>query len=311
MREISADALRRALPHADLVDRLEADFRAGCTVPLRHHHTVDVPGGSDATLLLMPAWRSGEHIGIKLVTVFPDNGAQGLPAVMASYLLLDGTTGETLALIDGGELTLRRTACASALASRYLSRADSARLLMVGTGKLAPHLVRAHVSQRPLSYVAVWGRDPQKAAAVASELRDEGIAATATADLEAAAAEADVISCATLASEPLIHGAWLRPGQHLDLVGGFTPAMREADDEAVQKCRVYVDTREGACQEAGDIVQPLQNGTLTEAGIAGDLFELTRGESAGRGGDDEITFFKSVGTALEDLSAAGLAYERA
>ncbi|MCP5370326.1 MAG: ornithine cyclodeaminase family protein [Hyphomicrobiales bacterium] len=311
MRQLSADDLRRALPYGALVDRLADDFRAGCTVPLRHHHTVEVPGGDAGTLLLMPAWQAGEHIGIKLATVFPGNGARGLPAVMATYLLLDGTTGAALAMIDGAELTLRRTACASALAARFLARADSAHLLVVGTGRLAPHLARAHASQRPITAVTVWGRDPDKAAAVAEDLRADGLDAAPAADLEAAVAGADIVTCATLASDPLVHGAWLRPGQHLDLVGGFTPAMREADDEAVRRARVYVDTREGACKEAGDIAVPLANGVLDDDDIQGDLFDLTRGRCDGRGGNAEITLFKSVGTALEDLSAARLAVERA
>jgi alanine dehydrogenase len=310
VRIVGADELGRLLDVPALIEALRAMFRSGCTLPARHHHTIETPGAPDATLLLMPAWQAGGPVGVKVVTVFPGNNAKGLPAVMGNYLLLDGTTGAPLALIDGQALTARRTAAASALAADYLARKDARRMLMVGTGALAPHLIRAHAAVRQIHEVAVWGRTPAKAAALAERFNETGLAVRAADDLEAAARGADVISCATLARDPLIHGGWLKPGAHLDLVGGFTPEMREADDAAVKRARVFVDTRAGALKEAGDIVQPLANGTLSEAAIGGDLFELTRGERDGRTKDDEITLFKSVGTALEDLAAAQLAYEK-
>lgn len=259
----------------------------------------------------MPAWQSGRQIGVKIATVFPSNAEQGLPAVMGAYLLLDGKTGTPKALIDGPMLTLKRTAAASALASSYLSRTDSERLLMVGTGALAPYLVMAHASVRPICNVLIWGRNPDKAAKLAESLNRRDFRVEATSDLSAAAEGAHVISCATLSQEPLIQGAWLRPGQHLDLVGGFRPDMREADDAAIRRARVFVDTREGATREAGDVIQPLETGALDAEDIAGDLFDMTRGERAGRRYYDQITLFKSVGTALEDLAAAELAFERA
>ncbi|MCB2102021.1 MAG: ornithine cyclodeaminase family protein [Rhodobacterales bacterium] len=318
MRVIPAAALETALDYRSLVDRLRDYFRSGCTVPVRHRHTLPSPlggegggeGAHDATLLLMPAWRDGGYIGVKIATVFPDNGAQGLPAVMASYLLMSGKTGAPLALIDGTELTVRRTAAASALASRYLSRSDSERLLMVGTGKLAPHLILAHASQRPICNVLVWGRDVKKAKALAKRLDRPDFRVAATEDLESAARGAHVISCATLSRDPLIRGEWLQPGQHLDLVGAFTPAMRESDDAAVRRARVFVDTREGALKEAGDITQALASGALSEDAVRGDLFDLTRGAVSGRDHYRDITLFKSVGTALEDLAAAKMAFER-
>jgi alanine dehydrogenase len=284
-------------------------------VPLRHHHTIET-GGAPATLLLMPAWRNARHLGIKIVTVFPDNGAQNLPAVIGQYLLLSAQTGQPLALMDGTALTRRRTAAASALASRYLSRPDSFRLLMVGTGALAPHLIRAHAAVRPIREVAIWGRTPAKAAALAErfnsgDLQHLKIAAHAADSIEQTVGAADIVSCATLAQEPLVKGEWLRKGQHVDLVGGFTPIMREADDEAVRRSRVFVDTRQGAVKEAGDIVQPLANGALQPDAIVADLFELCREEKRGRQSAGEITLFKSVGTALEDLAAAELVAEQA
>jgi alanine dehydrogenase len=312
VRTLDAAAVDAALPIPALVDALDAAFREGRDVPLRHHHTVPVDADTaDGTLLLMPAWQRGRHLGIKIVTVFPDNHRAGLPAVIGSYLLLDGRTGATLATLDGTMLTWRRTAAASALAARRLARADAARLVMVGTGALAPHLVRAHCAVRPVREVRIWGRDPAKAAALAARLRGEGFAAgldvAAAPDLEAAVRDADLVSCATLSREPLVRGAWLRAGAHLDLVGGFTPAMREADDEAIRRGRVYVDTRQGALKEAGDVVVPLTAGVISEADVQGDLFDLARGTAPGRRTDAEITWFKSVGTALEDLAAAQLA----
>ncbi len=309
MRIITSAEVEAALEFKDLIERLRETFRKGAEVPVRHHHAIG--GGSDATLLLMPAWQTGRHIGIKLVTVFPHNGERSLPSVMGAYLLLSGTTGEPLAMIDGPTLTVKRTAAASALAAGYLARQDSERLLMIGTGALAPYLIRAHAEVRPICNVLIWGRNPDKAEQLARRLNRRDFKVAATTDLEAAVQGAHIISAATMALEPLIKGIWLQPGQHLDLVGGFRPDMREADDDAVSRARVFVDTRDGACSEAGDIVQPLESGVLTQDDIAADLFDLTRGERAGRRFYDQITLFKSVGTALEDLGAAQLAYERA
>ena len=310
MKILSAADLASALDYAALIDRIEETFREGCTVPVRHHHTLPVTGEADATLLLMPAWRDGHFVGVKVVTVFPGNAARGLPAIAASYLLFDGATGVLQALLDGGELTARRTAAASALASRYLSCPASSRLLMVGTGTMARHLVRAHACARPIRQVAVWGRNPEKAKSLATALAGPGLEATHALDLQAAVGEADVISCATLATDPLVLGAWLKPGQHLDLVGAFTPHMAEADDAALARARVYVDTRDGALVESGELVGAIERGVIGAEDIQGDLFDLTRGTAEGRVGADEITLFKSVGTALEDLAAATLAIER-
>ncbi|MGQ0674556.1 MAG: ornithine cyclodeaminase family protein [Rhodospirillales bacterium] len=310
MRLIEAAQVHAALDYALLADRLELMFRRGCELPARHHHTMKTPGGPDATLLLMPAWRVGGHFGVKMVTVFPGNAAKSLPAVMGLYLLGDANTGAPLALIDGPSLTVRRTAAASALASRYLSSPDARTMLMVGAGALAPHLIAAHAATRPISKLLIWARDPAKAKALAQSFKGAAFSAIVAADLEAAAREADLVSCATLSKEPLVRGAWLKPGAHLDLVGAFTPEMRESDDAAVARARVFVDTRAGALKEGGDVVQSMKSGVLKPEVVIADLFELTRGEKRGRIRPDEITLFKSVGTALEDLAAAELAVER-
>jgi ornithine cyclodeaminase len=229
--------------------------------------------------------------------------------VHGTYVLLEAATGAPKALLDGTALTLRRTAAASALAAEFLARPDSVVHLMVGTGALAPHLVAAHAAVRPIRQALVWGRSPAKAAALAGRLSASGIPAEPVNNLAQAVGRADIVTCATLATEPLISGEWLRPGTHLDLVGGYTPEMREADDEAVRRARVYIDT-EAALREAGDIVQSLRSGALARDQIAGDLFALSRGQCPGREDDAEITLFKSVGTALEDLAAAELAVSR-
>lgn len=309
MQIIGPDDIHRVLDFPSLIAALCDMFRDGCEVPPRHHHRIATGAPDAATLLLMPAWQPGRALGIKIVSVFPDNASRALPSVHGSYLLLDPETGVPLALLDGTALTLRRTAAASALAADYLARSDSGVHLMVGAGALAPYLIAAYRAVRPIRETRIWGRDPQKSAALAARLSAEGLPVSAVGDLTEAVAEADIVTCATLAREPLIHGEWLKPGTHLDLVGGFTPEMREADDEAVHRARIYIDT-EVAMREAGDIVQPLHSGVLALERIAGDLFKLVRGECPGRSDPSEITLFKSVGTALEDLAAAQLVLSR-
>ncbi|TWD53185.1 ornithine cyclodeaminase [Agrobacterium vitis] len=299
----------RALAWPALIQALKVMFSSPCEMPVRHHHNMNVPGRADATLLLMPAWLPGQYCGVKLVSVYPDNHLSGLPAVQGGYLLTSGKTGEMLALVDGGVLTARRTAAASALASSYLSRDDASHMLMVGTGRLSLRLIEAHSTVRPLRQISIWGRNAANAEATAAQARAKGFNAEAISSLEDAARQADIISCATLATDPLISGDWLKPGAHLDLVGGFKPSMREADDAAIRRAKVYVDTRAGAMAEAGDIVQPLANGSLSAEKICGELSELVRGAAKGRNSADDITLFKSVGAALEDLAGAILAYE--
>ncbi len=302
---------RSALPWRELIIALEEMFRSNCVMPVRHHHEMEVPGEAPAVMLLMPAWVPGEHIGIKILNLFPDNHRRALPTIIGSYLLSLGKTGEMLAMVEGGELTARRTAATSALAARYLSRADSQTLLVAGTGRLSLNLMQAHAIYRPLNRFLVWGRNESKAEETAAQARALGLAAEAVTDLAGAAGEADIISCATLSDTPLIRGAWLKPGTHLDLVGAFKPSMRESDDEAVIRSSVFVDTRAGALKEGGDLVQPLEAGLIGPDHIRAELADLVQGRHPGRQGDSEITLFKSVGAALEDLAGAILAYRQA
>jgi ornithine cyclodeaminase len=306
MHHIDASQVAARLDRRALIDALDEAFRQPHESFARHHHRV---GRSAGSLLIMPAWDDCSALGIKIVTVFPDNARRGLPAVCASYLMLDAATGEPCAIIAGGELTLRRTAAASALASRYLSTPTASRLLMVGTGQLAPHLIESHALVRRLNEVRIWGRRADRAqalaATLATRLATRGIAVAATEDLEASARWADIVSCATLSQQPLILGAWLEAGQHLDLVGAFTPQMCETDDDALARCALYVDTRGGALSEAGEIIGAIERGVIEPSSIQAEFSELAAGVFARRHPDD-ITLFKSVGAALEDLVAAKL-----
>jgi len=302
LRFYAADEVHAALGYARLAEALAGAFGAGAEVPVRHVHRL----GAADSLLLMPAWSSAA-LGVKLVTVMPGNSGRGVGTVQALYVLLDRASGEPLALLDGEALTLRRTAAASALAARYLVRADAENLLVVGAGRLAPYLACAHCALRPtLRRVRIWARDPAKAQAAAAWLREQGIAAQVAADLEAAVREAHLISCATTATTPVVRGQWLAPGMHLDLVGAFTPQMRETDDDAVARSRIFVDTYAGALAEAGDLLAPLASGAIKRDRVEAELAQLVRGEKPGRRSAEEITLFKSVGTALEDLAAAAL-----
>jgi alanine dehydrogenase len=308
MLQLDASALAACLDRDALIDALDAAFRVSVVVPPRQQYDIKETGARNGTLLVMPAWRAGS-LGIKLVTVYPDNAAQGLPAVAATYMLLDASTGVPRALLDGEELTLRRTGAASALASRYLSRPEAARLAMVGTGQLAPHLIESHARVRPIREVRIWGRRSERARAVAASLHSPQLRVEAVDDLEAAVRWADIVSCATLSRQPLVRGAWLHAGQHLDLVGAFNPEMCEADDEAITRAELYVDTRVGALAESGEIVGAIARGVIGPQAVRAELSELASGRFK-RSHPAAITLFKSVGTALEDLAAAELAIAR-
>lgn len=302
-----------ALAWPTLIEALRSAFSTAHAAPPRTHHDIAVLGRPVATLLVMPAWIEGNVIGVKVATVFPGNAADNRNAVNATYVMMSATTGEPLCLIDADTLTNRRTAAASALASSFLSRSDSRTLLIVGTGRMAPALAHAHAAVRRLDRVMIWGRSGDKATTVARALAPELDAEVrAVGDLAEAVAGADIVSCATLSTEPIVRGAWLRPGCHLDLVGAFRATMRETDAAAVARAAVYVDTREGARHEAGDLIQAAAEGAFALDLVRGDLADLCSGRARGRAAESEITLFKSVGASIEDLAAARLvhAYHR-
>lgn len=307
IRHFDAEQTREALPFEALVPALRAAFAGQATVPPRHVHEVEA-GGEKGTMLIMPAWSEAGFLGIKTVNIFAGNGARGLPGLHSTYILYDAQSGRPLAQPDGDEITSRRTAAASALAASFLAREDAARLLVAGSGRVAHLLPAAHASVRPIREVRVWNHRPEGARRLAEEWRREGWDAQPVDDLEGAVRSADIVSCATLATEAVIRGEWLAPGSHLDLIGAFTPAMKEADPASFAGARVVVDTEEAAAK-AGDLMDAIAAGSLGGEGIAATLAQLCRGERDGRQSAGERTVFKSVGSALEDLAAATLVWQ--
>ncbi len=307
MITLAAADLEERLPWPTLIDALAETLREARVVsPERQVLPIALDGGESASLLLMPAWIGGEAIGVKAVTFFPANNRRGRATINAVYLLFDGADGSLRAVCDGDALTARRTAAASALAARYLARAQVRRLLVVGTGHLSMAVAEAHATVRRYREVLIWGRDGAKAHKVACALEAKGLPARVATSLEVGCADADVICSVTNATRPLIRGAWLRPGVHLDLIGSFREDMRESDDDAIRRSSIFVDTAAGACL-AGDLAQPLASGLISRDAIEADLAELVRKRHPGRRSEKEITLFKSAGFALEDLAAASLA----
>lgn len=308
MRFYSAEEVHRALDLQALADAIAQTFAAMAVAPLRHAHHLS----ASQSLLLMPAWNAEDRgsLGVKLVTVGAGNRKLGAATVHALYVLFDRASGAPLAVLDGEALTLRRTAAASLLAARFLARADARNILIIGAGRLARYMAHAHCTGRTVGQLLVWGRNPASARTLASQLADDGLPATAAMHLEDAVAASDIVSCATTALSPVIRGAWLRAGTHVDLVGAFRRGMREADDAAVARSRVYVDTYTGALAEADDIIEPIARGVIRRDDLA-ELADLVKGAASGRRSAGEITLFKSVGTAIEDLAAARLVVEGA
>ncbi|MCA3559642.1 MAG: ornithine cyclodeaminase family protein [Aestuariivirga sp.] len=306
MKILAQADVARLGAYRDIVEALREGFRAEIATPVRHHHDIS----QVSTLLLMPAW-SKDWAGLKTVVFKSDNAAQGLPTVQASYLLIDQNTGETVAMMDGGEITRRRTAAASALAAGYLARKDAETMTLVGAGALAPHFALAHAAVRPVKRVFIYTRSKPKGEALAAELAKHGLETQSVTDLEGAVRQSDIISCVTTSTAPIVKGAWLKPGAHVDLAGAFKPSMRETDGEAVARSSVYIDTWDGALEEAGDLLQACAEGKFDFAHVKGDLFDLCRGKVPGRASADEITLFKSAGTAIEDLATAIMLYQKA
>lgn len=297
---------------SDLISTINTAFTSDhILIPPRHHHDFPNPEVHAAsTLLLMPAWDPGKNAGIKVVTISPENSKFELPSVQGTYIYLDAKTGVLKAIIDAKELTAKRTAATSALASSFLSRKDASSLLMIGTGALSKNLIKAHASVRSIRTVYIWGRNFEKAQQTARELAQETFEITPIEHITDRISEVDIISSATLSRTPLVFGKYIKPGQHIDLVGAYRPDMREADDETIQRSVVFVDSLDSGLKESGDIVIPLKNGIITEDDIKGDLFNLCQSKVSGRRHEREITLFKSVGHALEDLAAANYYYNQ-
>jgi ornithine cyclodeaminase/alanine dehydrogenase-like protein (mu-crystallin family) len=307
MKVFDETATRDALPFAALIECLRKMFRNGCEVPARHVHHVK-SSTATGTVLIMPAW-TDRYLGIKTVNIYPANGQRGLPGLFSVYVLFDATTGEPLAQMDGDVITSRRTAAASALAASYLAPKGARSLLVLGTGRVGSLLPMAYREVMDLSRVEIWARNSTAATTLADTLSRQGVPASAVEDLAAAAGRADVVSCATLASDPVLRGSWLHRDVHVDLIGSFTPEMREADDDVFREAALFVDTEE-ALQKSGELLGPMARGIIDRESVRGDLTKLCTGEVPGRMQASGRTVFKSVGTALEDLAAAIAVYER-
>lgn len=307
MRFYTAEELQTAVELDHLVDALESGHRKP-----RPDVADELIGPEQSRYLVRSAHDGAGLVGSKLITIVPDNpDSRGMPAVQAVIALFDAENGKPFAVLDATELTYWKTAADSALASRFLSRSDAATLVVAGAGGLAPWLVRGHVTVRPgIERVLVWNRTGEKAQHIAETLRGEGIAAETALDLEHAVGRADIITTATMATDPILKGAWLKPGTHVDLVGGYSPDTREADGEVVRRGDLYVDSRESALDGVGDILRPIKDGVITESDIKGDLFDLVSAAAPARSDPDQITVFKNAGGAHLDLMVAAALVER-
>ena len=310
IKQISNEFIEENTNFLELISEIKQHFSSNeVIVPMRQHHDFPNPEvQADSTLLLMPAWNPSKNAGVKIVTVSPENAQFDLPSIQGTYIYFDAIKGSIKAILEAKSLTVKRTAAASALAASYLSRKDASSLLMIGTGALSINLIKAHAAVRPIKEVFIWGRNFEKATAICAVLKNEKFTIKAIKTIEEKIKEVAIISCATLSKRPLILGKYLKNGQHIDLVGAYKKDMREADDETISRASVYLDTFQGGLKESGDIVIPLQNGTLKEKDIKADLFQLCSAQKTGRSTAEEITVFKSVGHALEDLAAANYYY---
>ncbi|MBN7817728.1 ornithine cyclodeaminase family protein [Algoriphagus pacificus] len=296
------------LDYKKLIEALREIFQTDYTMPVRHHHFYKTAEGDENTLILMPVWNS-QFMGMKQVTVAQANASKNMPSIFAQYILSDATTGQPLAMMNATELTARRTACTSALAASFLCKEDAENLLIVGGGKVAQHLIQAHLAVRNFKKVSVWMRNPSKLEAFIASLKEQGIPAEAVTNLEESARQADLISCATLSKTPIIKGEWIKPGTYMDMIGSHKPDTRETDDDAIRKSSIFVDSRAGALHETGELALPIAAGIISEKDVKADIVELVKGIHPGRTSAQEITLFKSAGLAIEDLAAALLVYK--
>ena len=305
MLVLDSETIRTLAPMPQLIECLRDAFRVQGHVPTRQ--VVEIPGGPGERLLLsMPAFDPNGAGMVKLATVSSDNKAKGLPTIQATIVVFS-KTGTPVALLDGTTVTQLRTGAASALASTYLSRTDSSHLALIGTGALSPYMAMAHCAVRDIVRISVAGRSLERAGATATAIREllhRGVEVLVAKSVEDAVATADIVSCATSSVTPVLAGKWLRPGTFIDLVGSFSRTNREADDDALLRSRIFVDTLDGAFGEAGDIIGPITRGVIDRQRIEGELADLVCGRVRGRKGDEELILFKSVGTAIEDFAAA-------
>ena len=313
MLMLDADQILNSLSFTTLADELEAMHREPIGLVDEMLMDSEDDRGNTSHFFIRTGWQPEKAVGAKVITVFPrNNETREWPSIQAVYVLFEGVNGTPIACLDGTALTYIKTATDSALGSRLLSRENVERMLMIGAGEMAPHLVRAHCQIRPaIRQVHIWNRTMVKAAALCQHLSREmpGIEFNAIDELEASASEADLICSAIGRSEPIIEGHWLKPGAHVDLIGAFTAEMREADDEVLRRGRLFVDARETTINHIGELMIPLASGVISEADVLADLSDLCQQRHSGRQAEDEITVFKNGGGGHLDLMCARILHD--
>jgi 1-pyrroline-2-carboxylate reductase [NAD(P)H] len=309
MKIVTAEEVHAALAYPDLIDALQNAFAKDFTMPPRKVFSLDEDATNHDAFALLPSWNESV-IGVKAFTYFPQP-AEGYKSLYSKILLFDRQHGQPLALVDGTTVTFWRTAGISGLASRLLSREDSRNLLVLGTGNLAPYIIRAQASVRALRQVNVWGRTREKAEKVVGQMSQEfpQIQFSVADDLASACGEADIVVSATGSHDPLVKGEWIQPGTHTDFIGNHHADKRECDTELVRKAKIYADSRDNCFREAGEILVPISEGAITAESVVGELIEMCTGKVPLRQSDSEITLFKSIGMALSDLVGAMRAYQ--
>lgn len=309
MRHVSADEVRRLLDYPGLVEALRRAHAAG-RLPETHRHIAG--DGQANNFVTLTSWAEGDVIAVKMVGVFPGNLALSPPgpSIQGLVALFSGRTGAPLITADGAEMTFRKTAADSALGADYLARRDAKVLLVCGAGGLAPHVIEAHMAVRPsIERVLVWNRTHARAVELAHRMTN-GIEVTAIASIDEALPQADIISCVTMATEPMVKGALLKPGAHVDLIGAYLPHMRESDDDVARRAgQIFLDTRL-FCDRSGDVADPIAKGILTRDDLAADLFDLCSGKHPGRTSEDQVTMYKNSGGGHLDLFTARWLWER-
>lgn len=312
MQLIDAHRVHELLEYPGLVEAIRA-AHLGAMPQMSDRIIYQEPNeqGPPDSFIILPAWQPQEGLLCKLVTSFPNNQQRhGVANVNSIYAFVDGRTGITEAVIDGEAMIFRKTSADSALGADILARKDAKTLLMIGAGGLAPYLVRAHLSVRPaLENILVWNRSAANAARLVELLGAENIAATQVDDLDAAVARADIVSCATMTAQPLLRGELLQPGVHVDLVGSFTPEMREADDAVLQRCDIFVDHRQ-TTERSGEFLGPFERGIISPDDVQADLFELCQGKATGRSSARQLTMMKNGGGAHLDYFVARYLMQR-
>ena len=302
MKYFDMKAIQTALPYPLLVEALAQGLQQFAQTPARSFFS---PNQDASCVMIMPAWRPHQMMGVKLVSVWPENNAKGESAVSAVYVVISCLDGRPLAVLDGTELTLRRTAAAAALAAKRLARENSETLAVLGTGSLSVPLVQAHTDTMRLKNVLVWGRQFHKTQRVVKQLKKLGIEVRAMGDLEETLALSDVVAVATTATEPFLKADWVKPGTHISLVGAFTPQMAEAEPVLMARSQLFADCRASVLEKGGEVFQAIKQGLVLDSDIIADLAELTaQSDRNWRHDGQAITVFKSVGFALLDLIAA-------